>query len=468
MHSNVVVQAGLFPVQEMKKLLKLAAPIIAAQLMQCLNSFIDTIMAGRHSPETLSQVAMGGSIWVPLLILSSGVFSGVSALSSNAFGAGKVNVNRELLNASLILAICLALIFMTILNMTEYILPLFNIPDNLVFGITEYVSMVSLGFPALLIFWAFRGWVEGLHKTRMAMIASLIAVLLNVPLNAMFIHGFWFIPSMGAKGCGIATSLSSSTMPFVMLWLMRRDATVQGHQLKLRRFLIDWQFKTIKSILKIGGPVGFSGFVEGSFFCVIAIFLAPLGITSIAAHQITLNISSLMFMVPLGLNFAITVAVGKALGEGLSAFELRKIVHSGLLLALVFALCSCTAILLLKGIIPTLYTTDTAVRLLASELLLLAAIFQIPDSLQVSAYGALKGLQDAFIPMFIGIAAYWLLGATLGYSFTYFESFGALGARGAWIGLNIGLAAATVAFAFRLAFVFRRVTNSSLFVLRKV
>lgn len=115
-----------------------------------------------------------------------------------------------------------------------------------------------------------------------------------------------------------------------------------------------------------------------------------------------------------------------------------------------------------------MYTSDPAVRLLAAELLLLAAFFQVPDSLQVAAYGALKGLQDTVIPMFIGIGAYWLLGATLGYSFTYFESFGALGARGAWIGLNIGLAAATVAFTIRLVIVFRRTTQSSLFVMPKV
>lgn len=451
------------PFSELHKLASLAAPIIAAQLMQCLNGFVDTVMSGWHSPETLSQVAMGSSIWIPLLILSSGLFSGVSALSSHGFGSGKIEENRTLLCAALVLALLLCFIFIPFLHLCEFLLPIFKVPEHLTTGIVDYLQMVSLGFPALLTFWALRGWVEGLHKTRMAMIASLIALGLNIPLNWMFIHGWWVIPSLGAKGCGIATAMSFWVMPFIMLVLMRRDSTVQAHAIRIRRCLVDFKLSQIREVLRVGGPVGLAGFVEGSFFCVIAIGLAPLGTTSVAAHQVTLNISSMLFMVPLGLNYAITVAVGKALGENSDPKTLRRIVHSGLLLALIFALCSCTFLMVARSFIPMLYTSDLGVQLLATELLLFAAIFQIPDGLQVAAYGALKGLQDTLIPMFIAIGAYWLLGATLGYSFTYFESFGAYGAKGAWIGLNIGLLIATFAFAARLAQTFRRVTQQPLF-----
>lgn len=451
-----------FPLVEMKSLFRLAAPIIAAQLMQCLNSFIDTVMSGQHSPETLSQVAMGSSIWIPLLIFSSGIFSGVSALSSHAFGAGDIPRNRMLFGSSLVLALIISVFMVLALRSANLLLPLFRVPDELAVGIIDYLDMVAWGFPALMIFWAMRGWVEGLHKTKLAMIASLIAVALNIPLNYLLIHGWGMVPALGAKGCGIATALSSCTLPFSMYWLLRRDITVQAHAMTVKSVLREWNLVTIKRMVKIGGPVGLTGFVEGSFFCVIAIMLAPLGATSVAAHQITLNISSMLFMVPLGLNFAITVAVGKALGEGRSVVEMRRLVHSGIYMALLFALCSCSFLVAFRHLIPHLYTDDVAVITLATHLLIFAAIFQIPDGLQVALYGVLKGLQDTFVPFLIAICAYWLLGATLGYSFTFFDTFGAMGAQGAWLGLNIGLTVSCAAFLIRTFIVFRRRLNSNL------
>ncbi|MEC8010207.1 MAG: MATE family efflux transporter [Pseudomonadota bacterium] len=455
------------PLHDMKRLVVLAAPIIAAQVMQSLNGFIDTVMAGRHSPDTLSQVAMGSAIWLPMLILSAGVFNGVSALTSHAFGAGDKKGVSQLFASSVLLSVLLSALLVFCLRNSAVVFPLFDVPQELGGGIVDYVDMVSLGFPLLLIFWAFRGWVEGLHHTKPAMIASLASVLLNIPLNYIFIHGWWIVPEMGAKGCGIATAISMSTMPFWMIYLFKKQGIMQEAGVRLRAIFKDWDLGIVKRIVKVGGPVGVSGFIEGSFFCVIAIMLAPLGATSVAAHQITINISGTLFMVPLGFNFALTVAVGKAYGENAPVEEIKRLVLSGLYIAFAFAICSCILLLTCRELIPMLYSNDAPVVALASQLLIFAAIFQIPDGMQVSLYGVLKGLQDTVVPMIIAVFAYWIIGAMLGYSFTYFEVFGAMGAKGAWIGLNIGLVLASVAYGLRMLSIFKQRTGVGFFEANK-
>jgi len=437
-------------------LLRLAGPIILAQLLQCLNSLVDTVMAGQHSPVTLSQVAMGASFWIPLLVFASGLFSGLSSLSAEAFGARASKVSQKLLCAGLVSAFILSFVVLFLLFNVGMILPLFKVPIDLANGIVDYVCMVAIGFPGLLVFAALRGWVEGLHRTSLAMIAAALSVALNVPLNYIFIFGWGIIPELGAKGAGIATALASYVYPLAMLWLFRRDHQVMSLIPSWRGLWRQFDLTTLKRVFTIGLPLGFAGFVEASFFCVIAVMLAPLGAISVAAHQITLNISSMMFMVPLGLNFAITVAVGRAIGEGQSALQVRRIISTGLRYALIFALASCTFIVMLNHKIPLLYTSDDHVIALASGLLLWAGLFQIADGLQVVMFGALKGLQDTLVPLIITLCAYWLLGASLGYSMTFFESFGAFGAKGAWIGLNIGLGFALIGFSWRLKVVFNR------------
>ena len=440
---------------EIQKLLKLAWPIILAQLLYCMNAVVDTIMSGHHSPVTLSQVAMGASLWTPLMIFLTGLYSGLSALSAYAFGKGQEDVLKKLLSSGIVIGIFLSIFLVYVLNHASVIFPLFSVPDQLGQGITDYLDMVALGFPCVVIFIVLRSWVEGLHKTSLPMFAALIGVIANIPLNYVFIYGFWFIPELGPKGCGIATALSSLIMALALFIIVLRNQSVGSMQIQWLSVFNQFSLHEIRNILKIGGPLGLAGFVEGSFFCFIAIMLAPLGATSVAAHQIALNISSMFFMVPLGLNFALTVAVGKAYGEHQTAEHIRNIIISGFCVALVFACCSSSILYFGRFFIPNLYTGEVEVGLLASELLILAAIFQLCDGAQVMLYAALKGLQDTLIPMFLTITAFWIFGASLGYSFTFFEAFGALGAKGAWIGLNIGLTLAFFAFAYRLSRVFK-------------
>jgi len=452
-------------IKHIKPLLKLALPAMIAQLMMCLNGFIDTVMSGHHSPTTLSQVAMGSSIWVPVIIFVSGILSSVGALTSHAYGADDTSKVRRYLSSAIVLAIILSVFCTFMLFGAVDLLPYVNVPNYLIQGIDDYISMLAIGFWGQILFWALRGWVEGLQKTHLAMIATFTSTMINIPLNYMFIYGWWIIPEMGAKGCGIATAISFMVMPLAMLILIFKDRALYHMIGNFAAIKANYDFASLKKICSLGLPVGISGFVEGSLFCVLAIMLAPLGENSVAAHQIALNISSMLFMVPLGLNFAVSVAVGRACGQQKNAYEVGVIVQSGLILAFCIALIFCTFLFLGRHYIPYIYTTDPEVYLLAVELLMFAAIFQLPDGLQVVLYGVLKGLQDTFVPMLLGITSYWLLGATFAYLFVFNEYFGALGVKGAWVGLNIGLLAAFLAFCVRLKYTFNQLFLTNIYKL---
>jgi len=443
--------------EQLKRLWQLALPIMGLQVLQSLNGVADTIIAGQFSKAALAQVAMGSGFWMPLLVFGSGLFSGTSALTAYALGAGQSTKVRQLLSASLVLVLLVSVVVIIGLSFVPALFDTFQIEPALQGGVDAYLTQVGYGLPGFFLFAALRGWAEGLRWTRPTVLVAAMALLFNVCLSysLVFGHGPW--PPLGAVGCGIATAITFWLLPIVMGLLMWRQGLVARYQKEGEALFAQVHGQTIIRLCQVGGPVALSAFVEASFFCVIVLGLAPLGVVNIAAHQIALSVSSTLFMIPLGLNFALTVAVGEAFGAN-DTPRVLQLIRVGMGLSLSIALSYALLLWLARGSIVLVFTRDAAVAALAVDLLALAAIFQIPDGVQVAFNGILKGLQDTFIPMFISLSAYWVIGAPIGYYLVFFGPW-PLEARGAWIGLIIGLSFASAIYSVRLYLKIKKLGN---------
>jgi MATE family multidrug resistance protein len=282
------------------------------------------------------------------------------------------------------------------------------------------------------------------------MIINVGALLLNIPLNYIFIHGLFGAPKLGGAGCGWATGIALWVNFFALaalLWPRYKHA--------LHAFQPP-QWAHIAHILKLGFPIGAAVFAEISLFALVALLIGPLGATTIASHQIALNFSALTFMVPLSLGLALTVKISRALGAR-EKLRAQRYVKMGATFAVGFALLSAAAMLLLPDYITAIYTTDPAVRTLTAQLLVFAAAYQLSDGLQVTAAGCLRGYHDTRIVMVITLIAYWGIGLPVGYLLGLTDHFGpARGVQGLWTGLVMGLTVAAVLLNWRLWRVSRR------------
>lgn len=428
--------------QECKRILLMALPIVIAQFAQTANGFVDTVMAGRVSPDDLAAVAVGSAIWVPVFLFLVGVMQGLTPFVAQFRGQSDHSAIGAVVQQGLWLAIPLGLLGLITLRSMQPVLILMEVDAAIQPMILGYLDGLSWGFPAITLFLALRALTEGMSFTKPVMIVSLIGLAVNIPVNYVLIYGKLGLPALGGVGCGWAT--------FIVMWLMLILMALycigfdreQGTGL-LQRF-IGPRLDEIGAVLKVGLPIGLSIFIEVSLFCVIALFIAGIGAQVVASHQIALNAASMTFMIPLSLSLALTVRVGTNLGRS-DVPGVHQSISSGLAIILVIALFNSSMMAFFRTQIAAIYTDDPLVIELASGLLLFAALFQISDCLQVSANGVLRGMKDTAWPMLITVLAYWGLGLPIGYSLGLTDWIvPAMGAKGFWIGLLAGLTAAAI------------------------
>ena len=280
------------------------------------------------------------------------------------------------------------------------------------------------------------------------MVLGLIALALNIPLNYIFIYGHFGVPAMGGVGCGWATAIVMWFMALGMVVWTMRGAIYQSSQVYSH---FEWpKWPILKRLLSVGLPIGIAVFAESSIFAVIALLIGSLGATVVSGHQIALNFSSLVFMIPYSLGMAITVRVGQALGRQ-QPREARFVAGVGMGTALIWAFISASLILLLRGPIASIYTADPQVLEVATLLLVFAALFQFSDVIQVTAAGALRGYQDTRVTMIMTLFAYWGVGLPVGYALGLTDWLGEpSGPSGLWQGLIAGLTCAALMLSVRL------------------
>ncbi len=434
---------------EAYSLLKLATPIIIAQLANTAMGFVDTVMAGRVSPQDLAAVALGNSIWVPVFLLMTGILLATTPKVAQRFGAGSHNEIGPLVRQALWLALGVGLAAAVLLWNAEIILTLMNIDPSLIEPSMGYLRAVACGFPAVALYHVLRCFSDGLGHTRPSMVIGLCGLALNIPLNYIFIYGKLGLPAMGGVGCGWATGLVMGFMFLSMLWWVKwapfyKPSKIFSH--------FEWpQWPVLKRLLSVGLPIGISVFAESSIFAVIALLIGGLGATVVAGHQIALNFSSMVFMIPYSLGMAATVRVGQALGRG-EPREARFAAGVSMGAALAYACLSASLMLLLREQIAQIYTPDPAVIAVATTLLVYSALFQFSDAIQVTAAGALRGYQDTRVTMILTLFAYWGIGLPVGYALGLSDWLGEpSGPSGLWQGLVVGLTCAGGMLAVRLA-----------------
>jgi MATE family multidrug resistance protein len=418
-----------------RAILRLAGPLMANNLAVAGMSFTDTVMAGQLSARDLAAVAIGSAFHIFFYLTGLGILMAMSPLVAHAYGAGHNARVGSLARQALWLSQAIAIVLIVPMLFVKPILLAIGIAPDIVPKASGFVYAICCGVPAVMAFLALRFVSEGVGWTKPIMYTALIALVVNVAGCYVFMYGKLGFPALGAVGTGVSSALVMWIMFSVMLVYVRR------HRI-YRPFALFERFERparplLREILALGLPICGAVISEGALFVAAAFIMGAMGATVVAAHQIAINYAALMFMIPLSLHSATTIHVGHALGGGRPAAG-RFAGLVGIALCGGFMACSAIAIVFLGVHIAALYTQDEGVRTVAAGLLLMAAIFQVSDGLQIGAAGALRGFKDAHVPMLLALFAYWAIGFPLAYGLGVARG---LGPAYVWVGLIAGLTA---------------------------
>lgn len=442
-----------------KNLLKLAYPILIAQLVQNLMGFSDTVMAGRVSATDMAAVAVASSVWLPLILTIYGLVMALAAIVSQYAGAKAYHkvANATYQTGWIALALGIGLIALYYV-LAPWLFDRVTLESDLKQLMFDYLGYIVWGGPGFCLYLVLRNYAEGLSITRPTMIISIIGLLINIPANYVFIYGKFGMPALGGAGCGIATAIVYWVMFFCTLGYSYYSKHLKHVSLFDKFYWPQWT--QITYVLGIGIPISLSLLFEVSLFSVVAIVLAPFGVDVVASHQIAISFSGLVFMVPLSIAMAVTIKVGFAVGH--KEYQQAKLLCKySLVLGLAIAVLTATITLAFKSQIAAIYTSDLSVIDMAAGLMLLAALYQFSDTVQVICAGALRGYKDTKSILAITFVSYWIIGLGVGLLLGVTNWLvPPMGAYGFWIGFILGLSSAAVLLAWRLNVIWHRVEAS--------
>ncbi|OED44361.1 MATE family efflux transporter [Endozoicomonas sp. (ex Bugula neritina AB1)] len=441
---------------ELRELLVLAGPILGAQLAAAGMSFVDTSMAGQYSSVDLAGIALGSSVWIPVFLLTKGMLLAITPTVSHLYGAGKMSDAAAPVRQGLWLALVLSVLTVLLINNAGIVYELLEVTPDVSERAISYMEALSWGIPAVCLYQVLSCYCEGLGQTKPAMVFSFAALLLNIPVNYVLIYGKFGFPELGGVGCGYATAICFwLTFVLMAFYVLLSD---KHKKIGVFKTIDRPDLAAIAGLMKLGIPIGLAIFFEVSIFSLVGLLIGQLGAATVAGHQVALNFSSMMFMVPLSLSFGVTIRVGQALGAG--KFEEASFSSfSGVATCAFIALFSASIMWFLPEAVTALYTKDPEVIALAVQLLAYAAVFQLSDGVQVAANGALRGYKDTRVPMIMVLIACWGVALPLGYVLGLTDIMvSAMGPEGLWIGLITALSIAAVLFTLRLRTISRRYT----------
>ncbi len=440
--------------------IKLAIPIVIGQLGVMLMGLADTVQVGQMknlAAESLGAAGMAGSIFFTIGVIGLICLQIISPMISKANAEDDKSECGNLLRAALRVAFILSIITILIIAIVGWNYDLFEqsaINKQLTI---PYLSVIALSILPMFMFSAFKGFTDGLENTKVGMIITLIALLINIGLNVILIDGWAFIPAMGLFGSGIATLIARIFMAIAIIIYV---FTKKAYQPYLAKKHVHTAWVLEKKILQVGIPSGFQGFFEIATFGMAVVMMGWISTTAQAAHIVAINMASLTYMAATGIASAGGIHVGTALGER----SHQEIIHSGnaaLKITIVF-MAICAAIMyfgkywLVRG-----YTQELPVIEIAMNLVTWGAIFQLFDGIQAVSLGLLRGLQDVKVPTAISIFSYWVVGLPLSY---YLGIYLPLGAIGVWIGLTASLVCSASLLSYRFYYKAPRINFEELVI----
>ena len=445
--------------KEFKYNWKLAAPVMLGMLGHTFVGFIDNVMVGQLGTAELAAVSLGNSFMYIAMSVGIGFSTAITPLIAEADAEGDFEKGKSSFKHGLFLC---TIIGITVFLMVLACIPLMHHmdqPQEVVKLAIPYLKFVAASLIPLVIFQGFKQFSDGMSMTKYPMYATLIANVMNVILNYLLIFGKLGFPQLGIVGAAYGTLISRVLMVLFLWYILKNNVKSKNYLNQIKIFVLDKLM--IKKLIDLGAPSAMQMFFEVAIFTAAIWLSGLLGKNPQAANQIAINLASMTFMVAIGLSVASMIRVGNQ--KGLKNYkELRRIAFSIFILAAIFASFFCFMFFALHDQLPKLYldlddlsnlVDNNQVVSIASKLLILAAIFQLSDSMQVVILGALRGLQDVKIPTIITFIAYWIIGFPISYFLGKEEAYGSLGI---WLGLLAGLTSAAIMLYIRFNYLTKK------------
>jgi len=429
--------------KEFGKNLHLAYPVMLGQLGHVLVGLVDNIMVGQLGAAPLAAVSLGNALVFIAISIGTGFSFAITPLVAEADGAGDVEKGRSYFHHGVLMCGLNGIMLFLLLLLAKPILYHMDQPPEVVELAIPYLEIVAFSMVPFMIFQSLKQFADGLSQTKYAMYATIIANLVNVLFNYLLIYGIWIFPRLEVEGAALGTLISR----FFMLWflweILRRRKGLKKYFIWTKKEML--RLSVFKRLFSLGFPTALQMLFEVAIFTATVFLAGTLGTNPQAANQIALNLASMTFMVAVGLGVTSTIRVGNQKGMG-NFRHLRTVAISNFMLVFLIEAVFALGFILLKELLPTIYIDNAEVIALAAQLLIVAALFQLSDGLQVVILGALRGLQDVKIPSLICFIAYWIIGFPISWILGREEN---LGSMGIWFGLLAGLTASALMLYFR-------------------
>ncbi|MGQ1888934.1 MATE family efflux transporter [Thermophagus sp. OGC60D27] len=413
--------------------LALAFPVILAQAGQMIVVLADNLMVGQLGTIPLAAASFANTVFVVGMVFGIGMVNGLTPLIGKAYGGGNSLEATKWLKQGLYTFQAAGLSLTLILWLVSYLMPYMGQPNEIVLAAIPYYRILVVSMIPFILFFTFKQFAEGLGNTRIAMVITVSANVLNILLNYLWIFGKGGFPAMGLLGAGYATLTSRMVMPILFLWVFSRLEFFKYFRIHIRETRFSWT--RCRHLLLLGLPIGGQYFIEVLAFSFGSIMMGWLGAAALAAHQIVLSFASLTFMISQGIAAATTVKVSHLVGRR-EPETIRTVTFASLHLVLAFMGLSAALFVFFRNVLPALFIDQEAVTSIAAGLMIVAGAFQLFDGMQVTMLGALRGLEDVRIPFGMLLVAYFGLALPTGWLFAFVWNAGPLGI---WYGYLLGL-----------------------------
>lgn len=432
--------------EKFKLFLTILWPILVTQISMNMMNLVDTMMSGRAGTHDLAGVAIGSSLWLPILTGIGGLWMAVTPMVAQDLGKNQLDrIPRRVIQALYLSVVVSILVIAAGSQILDPVLRFMDLDPEVQHIAKHYLIGLSVGIVPLFASNVLRYFFDAHGYTRITMQIMVLALPVNIFLNYIMIFGKWGFPRLGGIGAGYATGITYWFVLIVSVWMTFRVEAVKKYRLFLNWMKPSW--KAWKDQLSIGIPIGLSVFFEASIFAVVTLMMGiQFDTITVAAHQSAISVTTLIFMFALSISMTLTIMVAYEAGAG-RLKDARQYTRLGVASAIGTLASFSIALLFLREPIISLYTEETAVLMMGKQFLLFAIFYQLSDAVQASLQGVLRGYKDVKVPFIIALIAYWGIGLPGGY---ILSSYTALGPFGYWVGITIGLTSAGTGFLLRL------------------
>lgn len=434
-----------------KRNLRVALPVMLTQLGASLVGFFDSIMVGHYATVDLAAVSFSNAIFFTVMVFAMGALMGITPLVGIQVGEMKQVTENEnmvrrniasLFQNGMLFTVLLSALMLLLLGGCIPFLDCFGQDPAVVEVARPYYILIVISLVPFLFFSFFKQFLEGLGNTMVAMVITLVMNGLNILLNWVFIYGNWGVEPMGATGAGLGSLISRIGMP-LCFWAVMAFHKEWKQYLRIAWERFSWQ--RIRELARIGFPIGGQTLLETFLFTASFVIIGWISKEALAAHQVANQIADMTFMLALGIGAATTIRVSHQLGEG-NIHGMRMASNASVHLVLLMNTIGAALMISLRNYIPMLFTEDAEVIAIASQLIVLAGLFQYADGLQAVGAAMLRGITDVKVPMLIAFVSYILIGLSVGLLCAFPLD---MGASGIWIGFIFALALAAICFHIR-------------------